>query len=48
VSAASGGVQKHLLSDLDRDDPDATKASGKTPAAASLAGGKAPFDAEAT
>jgi sec-independent protein translocase protein TatB len=41
-------VQKHLLSDLNRDHPDGTEASGKTPATASLAGGKAPFDAEAT
>jgi sec-independent protein translocase protein TatB len=41
-------VQKHLLSGLNRDDPDGTEASGKTPATASLAGGKAPFDAEAT
>jgi sec-independent protein translocase protein TatB len=41
-------VQKHLLSDLNRDDPDGIKASGKTPATASLARGNAPFDAEAT
>jgi sec-independent protein translocase protein TatB len=41
-------VHKHLLSDLNRDDPDGTEASGKTPATASLADGKAPFDAEAT
>ena len=41
-------VQKHLLSELNRDDPDGTKASGKTSATASAAGGKAPFDAEAT
>jgi sec-independent protein translocase protein TatB len=41
-------VQKHLLSGLNRDHPDGTEASGKTPAKASLAGGKAPFDAEAT
>jgi hypothetical protein len=41
-------VQKHLLSDLNRDDPDATEASGKTPATASPAGGKSPFDTEAT
>jgi sec-independent protein translocase protein TatB len=41
-------VQKHLLSDLNQDDPGETGASGKTPAPASAAGGKAPFDAEAT
>jgi sec-independent protein translocase protein TatB len=41
--------QKHVLSDLNRDHhPDGTEASGKTPATASLADGKAPFDAEAT
>lgn len=40
-------VHKHLLSDLNRDDPDGTDAGGKTPAA-SLADGKAPFDPEAT
>jgi len=41
-------VQKHLLSDLNQDDPGETEASGKTSAPASPAGGKAPFDAEAT
>jgi sec-independent protein translocase protein TatB len=41
-------VQKHLLSDLNRDGPDGTEASGKTRAAASMAGGKAPFNTEAT
>jgi sec-independent protein translocase protein TatB len=41
-------VHKHLLSELNRDDPDGTEASGKTSATASVAGGKAPFDAEAT
>ena len=41
-------VQKHLLSDLGRDGPDGTKASGKTPATTSPAGGNALFDAEAT
>jgi hypothetical protein len=30
-------VQKHLLSGLNRDDPDGTEASGKTPATASQA-----------
>ena len=41
-------VQKHLLSDLNRDDPDRTDVSAKAPAAALLAGEKAPYDAEAT
>ena len=41
-------VHKHLLSDLNRDDPDGTDASGKAPATASSAGEKPPYDAEAT
>jgi sec-independent protein translocase protein TatB len=41
-------AQKHLSSDLNRDGPDGTEVSGKAPATASLGGGKAPFDAEAT
>jgi sec-independent protein translocase protein TatB len=41
-------VHKHLLSDLNRDGPDGTEAGGTTPAAASSADGKAPFDPEAT
>jgi sec-independent protein translocase protein TatB len=35
-------VQKHLLSDLSRDDPDEADVSGKTPATAFLAGEKDP------
>jgi hypothetical protein len=35
-------VQKHLLSGLNRDDPDGTEASGKTPATASLPAGRLP------
>jgi sec-independent protein translocase protein TatB len=41
-------AQKHLLSDLSRDDPDETNVSGKSPATAFLAGETAPYDAEAT
>jgi len=41
-------VQKHLLSDLNRDDPDGTDVSGRAPATALLTGEEAPYDAEAT
>ena len=41
-------VQKHLLSDLNRDDPDGTDVAGKAPAAALLAGEEPPYDADAT
>ena len=41
-------IQKHLLSDLNRDDPDRTDTSGKAPATALLAGEEPPYDAEAT
>ena len=41
-------VQKHLLSDLNQDDPDRTDASGRAPATAFPAAEKAPYDAEAT
>jgi sec-independent protein translocase protein TatB len=41
-------AQKHLLSELNRDAPDGTEASGKAPATVSRAGRKAPFDGEAT
>ena len=42
-------VQKHLLSDLNRDDPDRTEGSGKAPATALAAGQEPPpYDAEAT
>jgi sec-independent protein translocase protein TatB len=41
-------VQRHVLTDLNRDHPDGTEASGKTRATAFLAGGESPFDAEAT
>jgi sec-independent protein translocase protein TatB len=41
-------AQKHLFSDLKRDDSDGTEVSGKARAPASAAGGKAHFDAEAT
>ncbi len=41
-------VQKHLLSDLNRDDPDGTDVSGRPPVTALLAGEEPPYDAEAT
>ena len=41
-------VRKHLLSDLNRDDPHGTDVSGKAPAAALMAGEEPPYDAEAT
>jgi sec-independent protein translocase protein TatB len=41
-------VQKHLLSDLNRDDPAGTDVIGKASAAALLAGDEPPYDAEAT
>jgi sec-independent protein translocase protein TatB len=41
-------VQKHLLSDLDRDNPDRTDASGRLPVTALLPGEQPPYDAEAT
>ena len=42
-------VQKHLLSDLNRDDPDRTEGSGKAPATALAADEEPPpYDAEAT
>jgi sec-independent protein translocase protein TatB len=41
-------VQKHLLSDPKRDDPDGTHVSGRTPANALMAGEEPPYDAEAT
>jgi sec-independent protein translocase protein TatB len=41
-------VQKHLLSEPNRDGPDGAEASGKTPAATLVPGGKPPFDDEAT
>jgi sec-independent protein translocase protein TatB len=41
-------VQKHLLSDLDQDNPGRTDSSGRAPATAFPASEKAPYDAEAT
>jgi sec-independent protein translocase protein TatB len=41
-------VQKHLLSDLNRGDPDGTDVSGNAPATAFLPGQESPYDAEAT
>lgn len=42
-------VQKHLLSDLARDDPDGSDASRRPPASVALmAGEEPPYDAEAT
>jgi sec-independent protein translocase protein TatB len=42
-------VQKHLLSDPGRDDPDGSDASGGPPAGVALmAGHEPPYDAEAT
>jgi len=41
-------LQKHLLSEPNRDDPDGTDASGGAPAAALLTGEEPPYDAEAT
>ena len=41
-------ARKHLLSDLNRDDPDRTEVSRKTPATALLAGQEPPYDADAT
>ncbi len=41
-------VQKHLLSDLNRDEPDGTDVSGGAPATSLLTGEEPPYDAEAT
>ncbi|HWG14820.1 MAG TPA: sec-independent translocase, partial [Streptosporangiaceae bacterium] len=41
-------VQKHILTDLDRDSADLVGASGRAPAAMLPAGEAPPYDAEAT
>jgi sec-independent protein translocase protein TatB len=41
-------VHQHLLSDLNRDDPDQAEASGTAPGATFAPGQESPFDAEAT